>query len=106
MVTANNNNCILYTRYNNKREMIGHHSNNKPIETTKEYNCDLNVNKLVYRGVTGCTDLESMDCCYETSLWPTACPRWSLVMNRRMCYKTRTSFGWPRAIITLLQQHH
>ena len=102
MVTANNNNCILYTRYNNKREMIGHHSNNKPIETTKEYNCDLNVNKLVYRGVTGCTDLEPMDCCYETSLWPTACPRWSLVMNRRMCYKTRTLFGWPRAIITLL----
>ena len=102
MVTVNNNNYtrirlryLLYTRYNNEREKINLHSNNKPIETTKEYNCDLNVHKLVYRGVTGI---------YEISLWPTACPRWDFAMDRRKCYKTRKDiqFEWPRAIIILL----
>ena len=111
MVTAPNNNnftrvylwCLLYTRYNNEREKIDLHSNNKPVKTTKEYNCDLNVHKLVYWGVTGYMNFR-----YETSLWPTACPRLSLVLNRRMCYKTRKvlPFEWPRVIITLLQQHH
>ena len=109
MITENNNKCIqhlLYTRYNNERKKIDHHSNNKPIKTSKR-NCDplseealklllrvtsilkislvdlldLNAHKLVYRGVT-C----NMDFGYETSMWPTACPRLSFVMNRRMCY--------------------